>query len=91
MSQHIVKKVLDGNTFEVAPIWLYNGRKGTVVRLDGLISAESGTTGGDLAKERLASLILNQKVELGGSFAFDRGRLVCDVYLKDRSLLDQLA
>lgn len=91
MSVHTVVKIVDGDTFEVSPGWSRHGVTGYWVRPAGLIAPELGTDEGDVARERLTELILNQEVELKENLYLDRGRLICNVLYQGRPLASQIA
>jgi len=90
MSEHTVVGVVSGDSFVVSPDWSREGIAGSLVRPIGLIAPELGTEEGDLAKERLADLILNQKVEIKETIDFDRGRLICNVLYQGDRLVHRL-
>jgi len=88
MTEFEVISIIDGDTFDVSPGWQWNGNSGTRVRPTGYDAPELNTYGGQAAKERLERLILGKGVELGSAYRIDRGRLVCDVYLRGKNLAD---
>jgi endonuclease YncB( thermonuclease family) len=88
MSDFTVISIVDGDTFDVSPSWQWNGETGTRVRPTGYDAPELRAYGGQAAKDQLAQLILSQQVELGNAYRIDRGRLVCDVYFRNRNLAD---
>jgi endonuclease YncB( thermonuclease family) len=88
MARFTVTRVIDGDTFDVNPGWQSNGQSGTRVRPTGYDAPELGTYGGQVAKDKLARLILGEQVELGSAYRVDHGRLVCDVYYNGKYLAD---
>jgi len=90
MSEHTVVGVVDGNTLDVIPDWSRDGASGSRVRLAGFDARELGAKGAATAKERLSSLVLHEKVELGEALDFDRGRLICNVYRRGYNLVTHL-
>lgn len=88
MSTFKVTSVIDGDTFEVSPQWQWNGQIGTRVRPAGFDAPELGAYGGQAAKDKLSKLILGEQVDLGTAHRVDRGRLVCEVYFKNKNLAD---
>ena len=88
MTEFNVISIIDGDTFDVSPGWRWNGNSGTRVRPTGYNAPELHAYGGQAAKERLERLILGKSVELGSAYRIDRGRLVCDVYLRGKNLAD---
>lgn len=88
MATFKVTAIIDGDTFEVAPRWQWNGQTGTRVRPTGYNAPELHTYGGQAAKEKLSRLILGEEVDLRAAHKVDRGRLVCDVYYKGKYLAD---
>lgn len=88
MTEFNVISIIDGDTFDVSPGWQWNGNSGTRVRPTGYDAPELNTYGGQAAKERLERLILGKGVELGSAYRIDRGRLVCDVFLRGKNLAD---
>jgi len=88
MSTFKVTSVIDGDTFEVSPQWQWNGQTGARVRPAGFDAPELGAYGGQAAKDKLSKLILGEQVDLGTAHRVDRGRLVCEVYFKNKNLAD---
>jgi endonuclease YncB( thermonuclease family) len=88
MSQFNVTEIIDGDTFDVSPEWKWNGQTGRRVRPTGFDAPEIGSPAGQIAKDRLARLIKGKQVDLRTAYRIDRGRLVCDVYYKNRKLED---
>ncbi|MEJ5377495.1 MAG: thermonuclease family protein [bacterium] len=88
MPTFTVTSVIDGDTFEVTPQWQWNGQTGTRVRPTGYYAPELHTYGGQVAKDKLARLILGQQIELRTAYRIDRGRLVCDVFFRNRNLAE---
>ncbi len=79
MAQFRVIEIIDGDTFEVSPQWRWNENSGSRVRPTGYDAPELNVLGGQVAKNKLAKLILGKLVELGKAYKVDRGRLICDV------------
>jgi len=88
MAEFKVVNIIDGDTFEVSPLWRWSGQTGSHVRPTGYDAPEMTTLGGHLAKDKLANLINGESVILGSAYRIDRGRLVCDVFFKGRNLAD---
>lgn len=88
MSPFKVSSIIDGDTFEVTPQWTWNGQTGSRVRPTVFDAPELYGFGGQVAKEKLARLILGKQVELGTAYKVDRGRVVCDVYFTGKKLAD---
>jgi len=88
MSNFRVTTIVDGDTFDVAPKWQWNGQEGSRVRPAGYDAPELGGLRGITAKLQLERLILGQDVELRNGHTIDRGRLVCEVYYRGRNLAD---
>ena len=61
---------------------------GTRVRPTGFDAPELHAVGGQTAKDQLTRLILGEQIELRTAHKVDRGRLVCDVYFRDKYLAD---
>ncbi len=83
-----VTSIIDGDTFDVSPQWKWNGEMGARVRPTGYDAPELYAYGGQAAKDKLSRLLLGGEVELRTAHKVDRGRLVCDVYFRNRSLAD---
>ena len=83
-----VTSIIDGDTFEVSPLWKWNGETGTRVRPAGYNAPELNAYGGHAAKEKLSSLIYGKQVELGTAHRIDRGRLVCEGFFRNTNLAD---
>lgn len=88
MPTFTVTSIIDGGTFEVNPLWKWNGETGTRVRPAGYDAPELHTAKGQKAKDALSKLISGQQVELRTAFKVDRGRLVCEVFVGSRNLAD---
>jgi endonuclease YncB( thermonuclease family) len=86
MSQFTVTFIIDGDTFEVSPEWQWSGQTGTRVRPAGFNAPELEAYGGEATKDKLSRLILGEYVDLGTAYKIDRGRLVCDVYFRNKNL-----
>ena len=88
MSTFTVSSIIDGDTFEVSPQWKWKGNTGNRVRPTGYNAPELHAYGGQSAKLELARLIQGQQVDLRAAHKVDRGRLICDVYIRNRNLAD---
>ena len=86
MAFFTVTQIIDGDTFDVSPGWVWNGQTGTRVRPTGYDTPEIGAPFSALATARLRQLIGGKTVELRNGKTIDRGRLVCDVIVNGRSL-----
>ena len=76
-----VTNVVDGDTFDVSPLWSWSGMTGTRVRPTGYDAPELHATGGLAAKQWLTRLLSGQQIEIRAAYRVDRGRLVGDVYV----------
>ena len=81
-----IDSVVDRDTFDVRPNWKWCGETGSRMRPEGFDAVEIGSRGGQSAKERLTSLVLNQRMDLKKAHRVDRRRLVCDVFFPGRNL-----
>jgi endonuclease YncB( thermonuclease family) len=88
MAGFTVTLVIDGDPFDVTPNWEWNGQTGERVRPTGYDAPELHEYGAQIAKEKLARLILGKQVDLRNGHRVDRGRLVCDVYFNEKYLAD---
>jgi len=88
MAAFTVVSIIDGDTFDVSPVWQWNGQSGSRVRPTGYDAPELHAFGGQAAKDKLSKLIKGRTVELRGAHRVDRGRLVADVYFNGRNLAD---
>ena len=88
MSDFKVISIIDGDTFQVSPQWKWNGQTGTRVRPAGYDAPELHAYGGQAAKDQLSRLIYGKQIELGKAYKIDRGRLVCEVYFRNKKLAD---
>src|SRR5690606_19950888 len=88
MSTFTVSTIIDGDTFDVAGGWRWNGQSGTRIRPTGYDAPELGTPRGHAAKRKLEQLILHRQVEIPTAHSIDRGRLVCDVIFNGNNLAD---
>ena len=75
-------KVVDGDTFDVSPDWKWNGETGPRVRPTDFDAAEIGSRDGQSAKDILACLVLNQRMDLREAYRVDRGRLICNIFFQ---------
>ncbi|HEC17120.1 MAG TPA: hypothetical protein ENI99_11205 [Sedimenticola sp.] len=64
MTQFTVSVVIDGDTFEVANGWKWNGQTGSRVRPTGYDAPEIDTVAGQQAKQKLARLIQGEVVNV---------------------------
>ena len=69
-----VKKVIDGDTFEITD---------DVIRLEGVDAPEIDAEDGESCKEKLEELILDEEVEYVEKARDDYGRLVAQVWVGD--------
>lgn len=88
MATFTVVKIIDGDTFDITPQWKWSRQTGNRVRPTRYDAPEMGTYGRQTAKEKLSRLILSKEGELGAVHRLNRGRLVCDVYLRGKCLAD---
>jgi endonuclease YncB( thermonuclease family) len=88
MSTFTVTSIIDGDTFEVSPQWKWSGQTGARVRPAGFDAPELYSPGGQSAKDKLSRLILVEQVDLRTAHRVDRGRLVCEVYFRNKNLAD---
>lgn len=89
MAEFIVSEVIDGDTFKVRNGWKWNNHTGDKIRPTGYNTPERGEWGYDEAKQKLTDLILGEKVEVKNPQTIDQwGRLIADVYYRDRNLAD---
>jgi len=88
MAIFTVSSIIDGDTFEVSPQWKWNSETGTRVRPAGYDAPELHACEGQAAKEKLSRLIFGEQIELRTAHKVDRGRLVCEVYFKNKNLAD---
>ena len=75
-----VVSVIDGDTIEVLPNWVWGENQGDRVRLAGVNAPEINTAAGKIDKIRLEEQIEAKNVELRNPQGLSYGRLVCDVY-----------
>lgn len=85
MESFTVTAVIDANTFEVSPVWVYGDESGEKVQATGYDPPKSGKSG-LAAEQKLSVLIQNKKVELDSPHGIERGRLICDVYFEGVNL-----
>ncbi len=74
-----VEAVIDGNTFEVSPKWVFEGKKGNLVYAKGYTSPKSGKPA-MAVEQRLSGLIQNKKVSLESPDRIENEKLFCDVF-----------
>ena len=90
MESFTVTAVIDANTFEVSPEWIYGDESGVKVQATGYDPPKSGKPGMS-AEQKLSVLIQNKKVELGTPQGVERGRLICDVHFQGMNLAHYFA
>ena len=83
-----VTSVIDVNTFEVMPPWKWEDQSGIRVRPAGYNPPEENQLGYKEAKDKLKFLLLKKEVELKNFVDVDYDRLVCDVILDSKNLID---
>ncbi len=83
-----VTKVIDGDTFEVSPNWIWEEKEGKSVRPNGYDTLEKGKPGYEVAKDKLTRLIYGEEAELDNVIKTTYGRLLCDLYYKGTNLAD---
>ena len=88
MANFKVIGVIDGDTFEVSPEGKWNGQTGSRVRPAGYDAPELHEHGGEAARAKLSRLISGEQVDLQAAYKIDHGRLVCEVYHRNRNLKD---
>jgi len=62
MAAFTVVSIIDGDTFDVSPVWQWNGQSGSRVRPTGYDAPELHAFGGQAAKDKLSKLIKDQKL-----------------------------
>lgn len=85
-----VKRVIDGDTFEVDPTWVWDKREGNRVRIAGFDAPERRRPGAKAATDRLTRLIQGKRVGLGTVQRIHGNRLVCDVFVGQSNLVSLL-
>ena len=86
----LVMRVIDGDTFQIAGYWHFQGRTGDRVRIKYFSAPELHQLGGQAAKDKLERLILNKRVELRNYTNLSYDRLVCDVFLNGKDIWFEL-
>ena len=76
-----VINVIDGDTFDVHPTWVYGDKEGRRVRIANVNAPEPGILGATAATSRLTNAIYGRDVELNGQAIDVYGRLVATVAL----------
>ncbi len=85
-----VTRVIDGDTFNVFPGWRAEGRTGLRVRIAGFDAPEIGALGGEAARRRLESLLLEHEVSLYTKSVDMYGRLIAEVHLNGKDVKEYL-
>lgn len=83
-------KVVTADTFEVFPPWRWEGQSGIKVRVAGIEAPREGEVGYEKAKAWLKSAIEGKQAELKNIKEVDFDRLVCDVYVDNKNILNNL-
>ncbi len=80
--------IVDGDTFDIEPKWKFEGKSGSRVRPAGYDAPELGGIAAAAARSWLTELLLNKTVQLGEVHGIHFGRLVCDVFIDGRNLVE---
>jgi hypothetical protein len=88
MSLFKVKRVIDGNCFEVANEWWWDKQTGKIVKVYGYEAPPMNLSEGEKAQLRLYAILSETMVELTTAYGVQDGALVCDVYLRGRNIAD---
>jgi endonuclease YncB( thermonuclease family) len=83
-----VKRVIDGDTFEVTPKWKWKDKEGDIIRASKYNTPEENEPGYENAKKKLKELIEEKEVELINPLRITYGRLLCDVIYNGTNLAD---
>lgn len=84
-----VDEVLRGDTFRVAPEWLWEFNEGDKVRAKGFRAPEEGHPHYEKAKKKSRDLLLGREIELQNPVDLtEEGQLLCDVYVEGRNVAD---
>ncbi len=85
-----VTKVVTADTFEVFPPWRWEGQSGIKVRVAGIEAPREGEVGYEKAKVQLKSAVEGKQAELKDIKEVDFDRLVCDVYVDNKNISNDL-
>ena len=83
-----VKKIIDGDTFDVVRKWNWHSEEGHRIRPTGYNAPEKGEPDHGKATRKLSRILTGKQVDLKKCHRVDRGRLVCDVNLDGKNLAD---
>jgi len=81
-------EVIDGGTFRVFPNWGWSDHEGDKIKLNGYVSLPPEHD--REAKKILKNLLLNREVELKNPVRVSEGRLICDIYIDNKSLVPHI-
>lgn len=89
MSEFTASYIVDGDTFRIKGNWEWDGQKGNTIRPAGYNTPEKYKPGYAQAKKKLKGLILGKTIRIQHWRTVDKwGRLIADVYYKDKHLAD---
>lgn len=83
-----VTNVIDANTFEVMPPWKWKDQSGIRVKPARYNTPEENQSGYNKAKDKFKFLLLGKEVDLKNFVDIDYDRLICDVILDSKNLID---
>jgi hypothetical protein len=83
MASFKVINIIDGDTIRVSPNWVFEGRKGDIVKIFGYGTPQERSQ--PFAINRLRSLLLNNLVDLKNARKFNPNSeaLLCSVFLNE--------
>jgi len=85
-----VTKVVTADTFEVFPPWRWEGQSGIKVLISGIEAPREGEVGYEKAKVQLKATVEGKKAELKNIKEVDFDRLVCDVFVDNKNISNDL-
>lgn len=85
-----VTNILTADTFEVFPPWRWEDQSGIKVKVASIEVPSEGEKGYEKAMMKLKIAVEGKEVELRNEKEVDYDRLVCDVYVYGKSVLEFL-
>ncbi|HEX8331130.1 MAG TPA: hypothetical protein VF622_00840 [Segetibacter sp.] len=93
MTTFQVNKIIDGDTIEISPQWIWNPKngkplKGNTIRIFGYALPQEGTYGFNFAREKLKKLLLGKLITIKNPVVLPKGensnaQIAARVFLND--------
>jgi hypothetical protein len=88
MSRRRVVKVVNSNTIEIEPDWLYKSQQGNLLQINGYKLPPVNSIKHETIIKRLNNLIVGKTIVMGTVLSAKNGVLHCDVFIDGYNLSD---